>query len=105
MVRQKLGASVQELDQDQLAERLGFRRGEGLLVADVEQGGPAERADLQRGSLITAMDGQGTPDLLSAAGALARKRKGERVELLVVTRRQRGAFLQTRQGSVTVRVR
>ncbi|TMP99535.1 MAG: PDZ domain-containing protein [Verrucomicrobia bacterium] len=105
LVRQKLGASVQELDQDQLAEKLGFRRGEGLLVADVEQGGPAERADLQRGSLITAMDGQGTPDLLSAAGALARKRKGERVELLVVTRRQRGAFLQTRQGSVTVRVR
>ena len=51
------------------------------------------------------MDGQTTPDLISAASALVGKKKGERVVLQVVVRRQRGAFLQSRQGSVTIRVR
>ena len=105
LVRQKIGASVQELDKDELAESFGFHRREGLLISDVEQGGPAARAELQRGCLITAMDGQATADLVSAAGVLVGKRKGDRVELNVVVRRQRGAFIQTRQGSVTVRVR
>ena len=105
LVRQKLGASVQELDKDEQAERFGFRRSEGLLVADVEPGGPADRAELQRGCLITGIDGQTTPDLLSAASALLGKTRGERVELNVVVRRQRGAFVQTRQGSIAVRVR
>jgi S1-C subfamily serine protease len=105
LVRQKLGASVQTLDKDELAETFGFRRGEGLLVADVEPGGPAARAELQRGYLITAIDGQATSDLLSAASALAGKKRDEQVALSVVARRQRGAYLQTRQGSVTVRVR
>jgi len=105
LVRQKLGASVQELDKDEQAERFGFRRSEGLLVADVEPGGPADRAELQRGCLITGIDGQTTPDLLSAASALLGKTSGERVELNVVVRRQRGAFVQTRQGSIAVRVR
>ena len=93
------------MDKDELAESFGFHRREGLLISDVEQGGPAARAELQRGCLITAMDGQATADLLSAAGVLVGKRKGDRVELNVVVRRQRGAFIQTRQGSVTVRVR
>lgn len=105
LVRQKLGASVQELDKDELAESFGFRRGEGLLVADVEQGGPAARAELQPGYLITAIDGRATTDLLSAASALIGKKRDERVALSVVARRQRGAYVQTRQGSVTVHVR
>ena len=105
LIRQKLGASVQELDKDDLAARVGFRRGAGLFIAEVDPGGPAERAELQRGYLITGIDGQTTPDLLSAASALVGKRKGERVELQVVSRRQRGGLLQSRQGSVTVRVR
>ncbi|HXT40451.1 MAG TPA: trypsin-like peptidase domain-containing protein [Candidatus Angelobacter sp.] len=105
LVRQKLGASVQELDKDELAESFGFHRGEGLLVADVEQGGPAARAELQRGYLITAIDGRATTDLLSAASALMGKKRDERVALSVVARRQRGAYVQTRQGSVTLRVR
>jgi S1-C subfamily serine protease len=105
LIRQKLGASVQQLDKDDLAARFGFRRGAGLLIAEVDPGSPAERAELQRGYLITGIDGQTTPDLLSAASTLVRKKKGERVELQVVSRRQRGSVLQSRQGSVTVRVR
>ena len=74
-------------------------------MADVEAGSPAERAELQRGCLITGIDGRGTPDLLSAASALAGKKKGDRAELNVLVRRQRGGFVQMRQGSVVVRVR
>ena len=105
LIRQKIGASVEELGRDELAQQFGFHRGEGLLIAEVEPGGPAEHGELRRGYLITGMDGQTTPDLLSAASALVGKKKGERVVLQVVVRRQRGAFLQNRQGSVTIRVR
>ena len=105
LIRQKIGASVEELGRDEPAQQFGFHRGEGLLIAEVEPGGPAEHGELRRGFLITGMDGQTTPDLLSAASALVGKKKGERVVLQVVVRRQRGAFLQNRQGSVTIRVR
>jgi len=105
LIRQKLGASVQELARDEQAGRFGFRRREGLLIAEVEPGGPVDRAELQRGDLINGIEGQATSDLLSAASALVGKKKGERVELNVVVRRQRGAFIQTRHASVTVRVR
>jgi len=88
-----------------LARQFGFHRGEGLLIAEVEPGGPAEHGELERGYLITGMDGQTTADLISAASALVGKKKGESVVLQVVARRQRGAFLQSRQGSVTIRVR
>ena len=105
LIRQKLGVSVQEIDKEELAASFGFRRGEGLLIASVDPGGPGERAELQRGNLITGIDGRTTPDLLSAASALAGKKKGEGAELNVVVHRRRGAFVQTRQGSVIVRVR
>ena len=103
LVRQKIGASVQELENAQ--PPFGLHRGEGLLIAEVDPGGPAAQADLQRGCLISGIDGQATPDLLSAASALAGKKKGDRVELDVVVRRQRGGLVQHRQGSVTLRVR
>jgi len=105
LIRQKIGAALQELDKDELARQFGFHRGEGLLIAEVEPGGPAEHGELERGYLITGMDGQTTADLISAASALVGKKKGESVVLQVVARRQRGAFLQSRQGSVTIRVR
>jgi len=51
------------------------------------------------------IDGQNTPDLLSAAGVLAGKKKGRLGELTVTVRRQRGGLVRTSQGNVTVRVR
>ena len=104
LIRQKIGVSVQELTRE-LADNFGYNQREGLLIGGVDSGGPAARADLQPGYLINGIDGQNTPDLLSAASQLANKKKDEPVELTVTVRRQQGGFVRSRQGTVTVRVR
>jgi S1-C subfamily serine protease len=104
LIRQKIGVSVQELTHE-LAENFGYSQHEGLLIGGVESNGPAARAELQPGYLIAGIDRQSTPDLLSAAGVLAGKKKGDTAELTVTVRRQQGGLVRTSQGNVTVRVR
>ena len=104
LIRKKLGVSVQELTPE-LAEKFGYRPRSGLLVGEVDRDGPAARAELRPGYLIASIDGQGTPDLFSAAGAVAAKKQGERADLTVQVRQQRGAFARMSQGTVTVRIR
>jgi Do/DeqQ family serine protease len=55
------GFQVEPLVPD-VAERLGLRFAEGLLVTDVANGGPAERAGLRRGDVIVEVDRQPVHD-------------------------------------------
>jgi S1-C subfamily serine protease len=104
VIRQRLGVSVQELTPE-LAAKFGYGPGEGLLVADVEDNSPAARAEVQAGYLITALDQQRTPDLLSAAEILAAKSKGDEVEVGLAVWQQRGPFTARREGAVRIRLR
>jgi len=52
-----LGASLQAVTYD-IAETFGMNRPIGALVTDINEHGPAEAAGLQRGDLITAIDGK-----------------------------------------------
>lgn len=104
LIRRKLGVSLQELTIE-LAEKFGYRLRSGLLVGDVDRDGPAAGADLHPGYLIASIDGHSTPDLFSAASAVASKKQGERADLTVQVRQQRGAFARMSRGSVSVRVR
>jgi len=104
VVRQKIGLSVQELTPE-LAAKFGYGVGDGLLVANVEDRGPAAQADVQTGYLITALDRQRTLNLLNAAEVLAAKKQGDAVELGLAVWQQRGPFASRREGTVTVRVR
>lgn len=104
LIRQKLGLSVQELTAD-LGRTFGYRPGDGLLIADVDRDGPTARAELRPGSLLTAIDGQATPDLVNAAAVLASRRVGETVELAVAAWQQRGPFARLSQGVVQIRIR
>ncbi len=52
-----LGASLQAVTYD-IAESFGLHRPLGALVTEVAEKGPAESAGLQRGDLITAIDGK-----------------------------------------------
>ena len=78
---------------------------QGLLVSGVDKNGPAAAADVQRGMLITSIDGQNTASLVAAAKRLYAKAKGERMQMEVIWPRQRGAFIEYRQGTVELILR
>ena len=57
VVRGWLGVSIQKVDRT-LAESFGLDRPRGALVAQVGEGSPAERADIQSGDIIVEVDGE-----------------------------------------------
>lgn len=54
-------------------------RGTGLLVSEVNRGGPADIAGLRRGDVITAINGQSVRDFLALRGIVGSSRPGEHV--------------------------
>jgi len=93
VVRGWLGVNAQELTPE-LAKALGVEAAQGALVADVIKGGPADRAGLMRGDVVTAYDGKAVTtaaDLRNRSAAtapgqevhLTLSRKGKSLELAV----------------------
>lgn len=102
VILKKVGLELRKLPGEEVAG-FGTRAGEGLLVSAVEEEGPADRAKIQRGCLLTGIDGQVAWDLWTVASVLSGKKSGEPVQLtLVVPRRWGGGYVQ---GTATLRVR
>ncbi len=83
MRRGRFGATSQDLTPD-LAKALGLSISEGVVIVEVASGGPAARAGLRRGDVVTHMNGhkvRSSADLRNQIGLLA---PGEPVELRVV---------------------
>jgi serine protease Do len=104
LFRKRTGLSVQELSPE-LAQSMGLPRVQGILVAGVDRGTPAAQAELQRGMVITTMDGQALSSVVTAAKLAYGKGKGEKTTLEVVFPRQRGAFIEYRQGTIELKLR
>ncbi|MBP7775764.1 MAG: PDZ domain-containing protein [Acidobacteria bacterium] len=64
--RARLGLATESVSAD-LRAGLGLGTTPGLLVADVARGGPADRAGLQPGDLVTAIGGLSLADLTTAS--------------------------------------
>jgi serine protease Do len=62
VVRGWLGVSIQTLTPE-LATQFNLKNSEGILVGDVVEDGPAEKAGIQRGDVITAFDGKEVKDI------------------------------------------
>ena len=104
VVRQKLGLLVKYLTPE-LAKKFGYKTGAGLLITNVDSDGPAARAELQPGYLIAGIDNHSTPDLLAAATLVVGKKKGERADLTLLVRQQRGGYARLNEATVALRVR
>ena len=52
-----LGVAIQDLN-DELADSFGFNGTQGVLVNDVTKAGPAEKAEIQAGDIITKFNGK-----------------------------------------------
>jgi Do/DeqQ family serine protease len=88
VVRGWLGIVIQDVT-DELAPSFGVREREGVLVADVMRGGPAEVAGLRAGDVIVEFGGatvKEVPDLQRQAAAAA---PGQRIALNIVRERAR----------------
>ena len=82
VVRGWLGVAIQNVSDD-LAESLDVTPRVGVLVSDVTPGGPAAKAGIERGDVITAIDGVATNDTTQLRNlvSMAGKDKKVRVEL------------------------
>jgi serine protease Do len=75
-----LGVSLQPLDAT-LAGALGLTDASGALVSSVEAGGPAARAGLAAGDVVTRLDGRAIASPRELAAAIGTARPGGKVSL------------------------
>jgi S1-C subfamily serine protease len=105
MIRQKTGLSLRDLNKDEAA-KLGMQAGKGLIIDEIEKNSPAEKGELQRGYLLTEIDGQNVSGLFPVGNVLSSKQKGEQAHLTVVApRRVAGNYIEFRQGTVDLTIR
>ncbi len=103
VIREKLGLTFLG---SQTTEHSGARPVDGLYIDEVEKDGPAERAQLQHGYLVAALDGRSAKSLYDVVEVVSAKKKGENVNLTVVApRRLSPSFVELRQGTVDVAIR
>jgi serine protease Do len=86
---QKLGLSVQTLTPE-IADQLGYKNVEGVVVADIAPGSSAEDAGLQVGDLIMEVNGVKVHSEADFKSAISRLKSGDSAALLV--RRDGGTF-------------
>ncbi len=85
----KLGLVVQELNK-QLADRLGIKEPNALVITDVKPDSSADEAGISAGSLIIEINGQRPDSLEKFNAVVAKLKKGDVVRLLL--KRQEGGM-------------
>jgi len=80
--RGMLGVTIQPVTSD-LAASLGLSEVRGAIVSSVQAGGPAERAGVRRGDVITAFNGAPVADSNSLRNMVARTQPGTEVTMTV----------------------
>jgi serine protease Do len=81
--RGMLGVTVQPVTSD-LASSLGLSDVRGALISSVQHGGPAERAGLQRGDVIVALNGSPVTDSNALRNQIANTEPGSEVTLTIL---------------------
>ena len=79
---QSLGITVQNLT-PQIAQKLGLKKAEGIVITAVEPGSPAEEASLRIGDVILSVNQKPVKDVVDFEGMIEKAKKGDTVLLLV----------------------
>jgi serine protease DegS len=80
VVRGWIGIEAQDLT-PALAESFGLDHTNGMLIAGIVRGGPADVAGLNPGDLVTSVDGQDVTDTFQTMERITRSEPGTRVEV------------------------
>ncbi|MBF0466243.1 MAG: DegQ family serine endoprotease [Nitrospirae bacterium] len=83
VVRGWLGVNIQPLTPE-LAKSFGTKAQKGVLVADVMDGGPADKAGLKRGDVIISFEGKNAESTRELRNMVAATKPGTSVSLVVV---------------------
>jgi serine protease Do len=83
VVRGWLGVLIQNVT-DEIAEARKLKVNEGVIVGDITKASPAEKAGLERGDVITAIDGTAIRNTAQLRNMVARTRPGTRVDLTII---------------------
>jgi serine protease Do len=80
VIRGWLGVAIQDVTEE-LGKSVGIAAKTGVLVSDVTSDGPAAKAGLKRGDVITAIDGVKTNDSAHLRNVVALAGKGKKVRV------------------------
>lgn len=83
VIRGWLGVSIQPITPE-LASQFNLKSEEGSLVADVIEGGPAEKAGIMRGDVIVEFNGEKVSNPHNLRNAVAKTPPGEVVKITVI---------------------
>ena len=103
LIRDKTGATLEELT-PQVAKALGYNSTNGLVVSQVDEDSPADKAGLATGAVVVAVDGQEVNGIVRAARLLHDKESGGRLMLDIVQVRRSGPFLRRATGRILLEV-
>ena len=78
-----IGVQIQPVTQD-IADSMGLKQAEGALVADPQKDGPAAKAGIELGDVITAVNGQSIKDARELARVIGGFAPGSAVKLGVL---------------------
>src|SRR5450631_4078654 len=78
-----IGVQIQPVTQD-IASSLGLNKAEGALVAEPQANGPADKAGIESGDVITAVNGQSVKDARELARTIGGLAPGNAVKLDVL---------------------
>jgi Do/DeqQ family serine protease len=95
VVRGWIGVRAQSVTQD-LARSLGFDRPQGVLLTEVWEGGPADRAGLRAGDVVLSVNGQTVADEQGLRFQTDTQRPGATVSLAI----RRGGEARTVQARI-----
>ncbi len=80
-----IGVQIQPVSAD-IADSLGLKSAEGALVAEPQSDGPAAKAGIQSGDVITAVNGQPVKDARDLAKKISGLAPGSNVKLNVISK-------------------
>ncbi|QHB55864.1 Do family serine endopeptidase [Ralstonia solanacearum] len=82
VVRGWIGVEPQDVTPE-IAESFGLSRKDGALIAAVVQGGPADRAGLRPGDILTNVNGESIPDTTALLNSIAQLKPGTEAKVTV----------------------
>jgi len=80
-----IGVEPQDMTPE-IAESFGMEAKEGALIAAVVQGGPADKAGVKPGDVLTAVDGQSITDTTALLNTIAQLKPGADIKMKVIRR-------------------